>query len=271
MNQIIQEFIQYLSIQFHSHPIELLKQDPIHYTINQTYFGSEILIGNQPNVNKMITYQSKLVLEPILHEIYTKYTRLFFLLRNETEEQNNQSKYQFISSLFEIDKCIQSSTSSHQTKLTMYTSKQQTNFQLFVFKQQEPIMDFTIIEELVNALISIPIDPFVFINNQFVSSCSLSPIGAIIIECNEFNQTEILQLFKESLQALLFPVSIDSTLIEKVSFALNAIIQSSSNDEFRNECNMLLNNNSLVSLRSLISGCCYDNYIIKETVISKKK
>ena len=51
-------------------------------------------------------------------------------------------------------------------------------------------MNFDLIEQLVQTLLSIPIDPYIFINGQFYSSCSLKPIGAIIIECQEINFNE---------------------------------------------------------------------------------
>ena len=262
MNQIIQEFLQCLSNQFHSQTLQDIKMNGLApFTINQTYFGCEIIIGTSPFYQKMITHQSKLMLEPILNEIYLKYSNLFLLLKNENEMKNEEAKRQFISSLFTIDKIIQSNNdNSNKTKITLYTTSQPVNLQLFLFKQNEPIMDFELIDQLVHLITSQSIDPFIFINNQFQSSCSLSPIGAIIIECDEINQNEIVTVFQQTFQQLIQPVSLNSTLIEKVSLSLNAIIQSSSNESFRLECNELLNNNPLISLRSLISGCCYDNH-----------
>ncbi|BFU20007.1 hypothetical protein EHI8A_106800 [Entamoeba histolytica HM-1:IMSS-B] len=171
---------------------------------------------------------------------------------------NDLSKQQFISSIFEIDASYSSTINS--TTVQIFTTCQSLPLNLFLFVDKKPIIDIDVINKIITQIISTPIEPLVFYDNQFISQCSVRPIGAIIIDCITLNFEDIQNCFKNTFKELIHHRQIDPTLTEKLTLSISQIIQSSPNYSFSYECSLLLGKNPTLNLKALINGALYDGY-----------
>ncbi|GAT95542.1 hypothetical protein CL6EHI_005990 [Entamoeba histolytica] len=222
----------------------------------QTPLGCEIIIEDKGSNKKQCihTTLSKNSIEPTINEISARYLRLQILSLN----MNDLSKQQFISSIFEIDASYSSTINS--TTVQIFTTCQSLPLNLFLFVDKKPIIDIDVINKIITQIISTPIEPLVFYDNQFISQCSVRPIGAIIIDCITLNFEDIQNCFKNTFKELIHHRQIDPTLTEKLTLSISQIIQSSPNYSFSYECSLLLGKNPTLNLKALINGALYDGY-----------
>ncbi|ELP84484.1 hypothetical protein EIN_168890 [Entamoeba invadens IP1] len=252
--------------------LEILKRfdtekEDISFCVEQTIRCCEIVLTNKKTGESVkLQYPlMKCVLEPLVKDLVIKFDTLKSMSQNSEETMNVRNN--FFGTRFDVVEI--SSFCKNNIKTTLFLAKENVMFSLFIFNDNQPCVDLKLIRFVEESIKSSYVDPYIFQDGCLISLGDFPCIGGIVFDISGSNFDSLKEVFSLAIQNYI-GVSLNGPLIDKTCNSILSVINVSTNQQFVEECNMLLGSHPESTLRGLVSVASCRAELKKKQIKGKK-